>query len=77
MVRLKLDTGTNLVILASADEVKAALQSALDSNEPMKVRTPDGVLALNPHQVLYLEEGPEGPSPPGLPLAVAKLEVSL
>jgi hypothetical protein len=43
----------------------------------MKVRTPDGVLALNPRQVLYLEEAPEGPSPPGQPLAVAKLEVSL
>ena len=77
MVRLKLDTGTNLVIQASADEVNRAFQAALDSNEPMKVRTPDGVLALNPHRVVYLEEAHEGPSPPGQPLAVAKLEVSL
>jgi hypothetical protein len=77
MVRLKLDTGTNLVILASADEVKGALQSALDSNEPMKVRMPDGVLAVDPRQVLYLEEDFERPSPPGVPLAVATLEVRL
>jgi hypothetical protein len=74
MVRLKLDTGTNLVIQASADEVKRAFQAAVDSNEPMKVRTPDGVLALNPYRVVYLEEEPEGASPP---LAVATLEVSL
>ena len=77
MVRLKLDTGTNLVIEASADEVNRALQAAVDSNEPMKVRTPDGVLALNPHRVVYLEEEPEGVSLPGSPLAVATLEVSL
>ena len=77
MVRLKLDTGTNLVIQASADEVNRAFQAALDSNEPMKVRTPDGVLALNPHRVVYLEEAPEGASPPGSPLAVATLEVRL
>jgi len=77
-----MDTGTNLVILASADEVNRALQSALDSNEPMKVRTPDGVLALNPRQVLHLEEESEGTSAPGQrrgvpPLAVATLEVRL
>jgi hypothetical protein len=77
MVRLKLDTGTNLVIQASADEVNRTFQAALDSNEPMKVRTPGGVLALNPHRVVYLEEEPEGASPPGSPLAVATLEVSL
>ena len=75
VVRLKLATGTNLVILASADEVNRALRSALDSNESMKVRTPDGVLALDPRQVVYVEEEPEGPSPP--PLAVATLEVNL
>jgi hypothetical protein len=77
MVRLRLDTGTNLVILASADEVKAALQAAIDANEPMKVRMPDGVLAVDPRQVLYLDEGSERPSPPGVPQAVATLEVRL
>jgi hypothetical protein len=77
MVRLRLDTGTNLVILASADEVKAALQAAIDANEPMKVRMPDGVLAVDPRQVLYLDEGSERRPPPGVPQAVATLEVRL
>jgi hypothetical protein len=75
MVRLTLDTGTKVAILASVEEVNRALRSAVDSNESMKVRTPDGVLALDPRQVVYVEEEPEGPSPP--PLAVATLEVNL
>ena len=77
MVRLNMDTGPNLVILASADEVNRAFQAALDSNEPMKVRTPDGVLAVNPHRVLYLEEEPEGPPPAEPNLVRATLEVTL
>jgi hypothetical protein len=43
----------------------------------MKVRTPDGVLAVNPHRVLYLEEQPEGPPPAEPNLVRATLEVTL
>jgi hypothetical protein len=75
MVRLKMDNGPNVVIEASAAEVHRAFQAALDSNEPMKVRTPDGVLAVNPHRVLYLEENPPGPDPH--PVVFATLEVTL
>jgi hypothetical protein len=74
MVRLKMDNGPNVVIQASAAEVHRAFQAALDSNEPMKVQTPDGVLAVNPHRVLYMEEGSARPENP---VVFATLEVTL
>jgi hypothetical protein len=75
-VRLRMDAGPNLVIEASLDDVNRTLRQALDSNEPIKVQTPNGGVAVNPHHVLYLEEEPEGaPREPGLVLAT--LEVSL
>lgn len=75
MVRLKMDKGPNVVIEASAAEVRRAFQAALDSNEPIKVRTPAGVVEVNPHRVLYLEEGP--PRPESDPVVFATLEVTL
>ncbi|HKF79770.1 MAG TPA: hypothetical protein VKB17_02980 [Thermoleophilaceae bacterium] len=76
-VRLKMDQGPNLVILASLDEVNRAFQAALDSNEPLKVETPDGVVAVNPQRVLYLEEEAEGALRHEPGLVLAKLELSL
>jgi hypothetical protein len=75
-VRLRVDGGPNLVILASLDEVNRAFQEALDSNEPLKVQTPDGVVAVNPQRVVYLEEEPQG-APRERGLVEARLELSL
>jgi len=76
-VRLKLRDGPNVVILGSLDEVNGAFQSALDSNEPLLVQTPDGLVAVNPQQVLYLREESEGALSREPGLVLAKLEVSL
>jgi hypothetical protein len=76
-VRVKIEGGPNIVILASLDDVNRAFRAALDSNEPLKVQTPDGLVAVNPQRVLHLQEEPEGAlrSEPGLVLA--RLELSL
>jgi hypothetical protein len=76
-VRLKMDQGPDLVFLADIDEVNRAFQAALDGNEPMKVTTPNGAVAVNPHRVLYLEEVPDSAHPREPGVVIAKLEVSL
>jgi hypothetical protein len=76
-VRLKMDEGPNLVILASLDEVNRAFQAALDSKEPLQVQTPDGVVAVNPQRVLYLQEESEGALRREPGLVLARLELSL
>jgi hypothetical protein len=76
-VRLKMDQGPNLVLLESLDEVNRVFRAALEENEPIKVQTPDGVVAVNPHRVLYLEEEPEGVPRREPDLVLATLEISL
>jgi hypothetical protein len=76
-VRLNMDQGSNFVILASLDEVNRAYQAALASNEPVKVQTPDGLVAINPQRVLYLEEVAEEALQRDPSVVLAKLEVFL
>ena len=76
-VRLKMDQGSDVVILASLDEVNRVFQAALASKEPVKVQTPDGLVAVNPQRVLYLEEETEGNLRREPGLVLARLEVSL
>lgn len=76
-VRLRMDKGPDMVILAGLDEVNRAFQAALDSNEPLKVETPSGLVAVNPHRVLYLEEEPEGAVPRERNILLARLDVSI
>ena len=76
-VRLKMDEGPNVVILASLDEVNRAFQAALDANEPLQVQTSDGVVAVNPQRVLYLQEESEEALRREPALVLARLELSL
>jgi hypothetical protein len=76
-VRLNMDQGPNLVILASLDEVNRAFQAALDSNEPLQVETPDGRVAVNPRRVLFLQEEPDRAIRREPGLVLASLELSL
>jgi hypothetical protein len=76
-VRLKMDKGPNLVILADLEEVTRAFQSALDSGAPLKAATANGVVAVNPHRVLYLEEEPDDAPRRGQGVVIANLELSL
>jgi hypothetical protein len=76
-VRLKMDKGPNLVILADLEEVNRAFKAALDSNAPLKVATANGVVAVNPHRVLYLEEEPDDAPLREPGVVIANLELSL
>ena len=56
-VRIQLEGGTNLMVDVSLDDWNKAYQQALKRSTMLEIETEDGrVLAINPHQILYLEE---------------------
>lgn len=59
-IRIQLEGGTDLMVDVSLDDWNKAYQQALRRDTMLEIETEDGrVLAINPHQVLYLEEAPE------------------
>jgi hypothetical protein len=76
-VRMNMDQGPNIVLMESLEEVNRAFQAALESNTPINVETPDGVVAVNPQRILYLEEDPQGAAHREPDLVLATLQVSL
>jgi len=59
-IRIKLQQGESLSLNVDLGDWNRAFQHALANNEMLEVHDPNGrVLAINPHQVVYLEEVPE------------------
>ena len=60
-IRIRLAEDETLVIQANPDEWSRAYTRALGSDSMIQVHGRDGrVLAINPHQILFWEEVPEG-----------------
>jgi len=56
-VKIKLAQGAEIVVAASLDEIAAALSTALEHGELLKVENGNGKLrVVNPQQVVYVEE---------------------
>jgi hypothetical protein len=63
-VRIQLEGDTSLMVDVSLDDWNKAFKKALRTNSMLEIVSDTGhVLAINPHQVQYLEEVPEGESP--------------
>jgi len=61
-IKIRLTEQQVLMIRANADEWARAFKDALASNGVIEVHDSDGrTLAINPHQILYWEEAPDGP----------------
>ena len=59
-VKIQLEGATSLVVDMSLDDWKKAFKSALRTHAMVEIVGEDGrVLAINPHQVQYLEAVPE------------------
>ena len=55
-VKIKLAQGAEIVVAASLDEMAAALSTALEHGELLKVENGNGKLrVVNPQQVVYVE----------------------
>ena len=62
-IKIKLLQGETLTIRIDADTWDRAFQSALQTGGMIQVHSEDGrVLAINPQQVVYLEEVPDAPA---------------
>jgi hypothetical protein len=60
-IRIQLEGDTTLMVDVSLDDWKKAFRKALRTNAMLEIVSEDGrVLAINPHQVQYLEEIPDG-----------------
>jgi len=59
-IKVKLQQGETLTIRVDAETWNRAFKAALDSGGMIQVHNDDGhVLAINPQQVVYLEEVPD------------------
>jgi hypothetical protein len=55
-VRVKLNDSIEIVVDASVKEIRDALRAALQNSELLEIAGPNGgEVAVNPHQVLYIE----------------------
>lgn len=60
-IKIQLAEHQTLVIRANAEEWARAYRQALDNNSVIEVHDASGrTLAINPHQILFWEEVPEG-----------------
>jgi hypothetical protein len=64
-IRIQLEGDTSLMVDVDLDAWNKAFKRALRSGGMLEIEADDGrILAINPHQVLYLEEIPDGADPP-------------
>jgi hypothetical protein len=66
-IKIKLLQGETLTIRVDAETWNRAFKAALESGGMIQVQNEDGhVLAVNPQQVVYLEEVPDESEPEAL-----------
>ncbi len=64
-IRIQLEGGTTLMVDVSRDDWNKAFRKALRTNSMLEIVAEDGhVLAINPHQVQFLEEVRDDEGPP-------------
>jgi hypothetical protein len=69
-IKIKLNEDQVLVVRADPEQWAKAYQRALDSNSVIEVHDAEGrTLAINPHQIQFWEEVPDGPEPDQAPEA--------
>jgi hypothetical protein len=63
-IRIQLEGDTDLMVDVSLADWNKAFRRALKAGTMLEIQTDDGrILAINPHQVQYLEEVPEEETP--------------
>jgi hypothetical protein len=59
-IRLKLNTGTEMLVQATLDELADALEAAARRGATVRIEQPDGTqIAVNPQAVETLQEDPK------------------
>jgi hypothetical protein len=67
LIKIKLISDQVLELRGDPDELARAFSAAFRRSRMIKVHDPDGrTLAINPHQILFWEEIPDGQTRPAL-----------